>query len=93
MKVIRRLAGEGAVSFTTHAFDRSEERGINLPDALAVLRNGMIKGDIAAANGPGEWKCKVVDKLEGSSRWIGVVTVVIEGRGRLLILTVEWEDA
>jgi hypothetical protein len=27
------------------------------------------------------------------SRSVGVVTVVIEGRSRLLILTVEWEDA
>ena len=62
-----------------------------MPDALAVLRNGMIKGDIVPGNSPGEWKCKVVDKREGSSRSIGVVTVVI-GQQRLLILTVEWED-
>jgi hypothetical protein len=65
IKVIRLLAADGAVSFTRHAFNRSDERGIDMLDALAVLRNGMIKGDIVAGNNPGEWKCKVVDKPEG----------------------------
>jgi hypothetical protein len=92
MKVIRRLAEAGAVSFSYHAFhERSEERGIDMPDALTVLKQGMIRGDVVPGNGPGEWKCKVVDKLDDSSRWIGVVTVVIHDV-RLLVVTVEWED-
>jgi hypothetical protein len=92
MKVIRRLANAGAVGFSYHAFaERSEERGIDMPDALTVLREGMIRDPIVAGRSPGEWKCKVVDKLEGSSRWIGVATVVIRNE-RLFILTVEWED-
>jgi Domain of unknown function (DUF4258) len=91
MKIIRRLAGEGQVGFSSHAFDRVEERGITLPDAIAVLRYGDIKGEIVAGEGADEWKCKVTDTVEGSSRSIGVVVVVI-GQQRLLIVTVEWED-
>ena len=92
IKVIRQLAEAGAVSFSTHAFDeRRAERDIDMPDALQVLKRGMIKGDIVPGINPGEWKCLVVDKAEKSSRWIGVATVVIETR-RLLIATVEWED-
>jgi hypothetical protein len=92
MKIIRQLATEGAIGYSYHAFhERSKERGIDMQDALTVLKNGMIKGDIVPGNGAGEWKCKVVDKLDRSSRWIGVVTVVIR-RERLLIITVEWED-
>ncbi len=92
MKIIRRLAGEGKVGYSFHAFhERSEERDIDLQDALAVLREGMIKDDIVPGNNPGEWKCKVVDTPEGSSRAIGVVVVVIRQQ-RLLIVTVEWED-
>ncbi len=92
MKIIRRLAIEGKVEFSFHAFyERSEERGIDMPDALKVLREGMIKGNIVPGNDPGEWKCKVADKAEGSSRSIGVVVVVIRQQ-RLRIVTVEWED-
>jgi hypothetical protein len=91
MKIIRRLAGDGQVGFSSHAFDRSEERGIDLPGALAVLRFGEIKGEIAAGERADEWKCKVTDTVEGSSRSIGVVVIVV-GQQRLLIVTVEWED-
>jgi len=92
MKIIRRLANEGKVSYSFHAFhERSEERGIDMQDALAVLREGMIKGEVVPGNNPGEWKCKVVDTPYGSSRSAGVVVVVIRQQ-RLLIVTVEWED-
>jgi hypothetical protein len=92
IKLIRRLAAAGAVGFSYHAFDeRSEERGIDISDALLVLKNGMIKGKIRPGAKTGEWKCKVVDRIEGSSRWLGVVTVVI-GERRLFIVTLEWED-
>ena len=79
MKVIRRLAEKGAVGFSYHAFDeRGPERGIDIQDALTVLRQGAIKGDVTPGKGAGEWKCKVVDKLDDRSRWLGVVTVVIK---------------
>jgi len=91
MKIIRRLATEGKVDFAFHAFERSDERDIALPDALAVLRQGEIEGEIVAGNSPGEWKCKVTDTALGSSRSIGVVVVVVR-EPRLFIVTVEWED-
>jgi Domain of unknown function (DUF4258) len=91
MKIIRRLATGGRVGFSPHAFERSDQRDIDLPDALAVLRQGEIKGGIVAGNSPGEWKCKVTSTALGSSRSIGVVTVVIREK-RLFIVTVEWED-
>jgi hypothetical protein len=91
MKIIRRLATEGKVGFSPHALERSDERDIDLPDALAVLRQGEINGEIEAGNSPGEWKCKVTDTAQGSSRSIGVVVVVVKEQ-RLFIITVEWED-
>jgi hypothetical protein len=92
IKVIHRLAEAGAVGFSAHAFrDRSEARGIDFPDALAVLKRGYISGEIEPGINIGEWTCKVIDKAEKSSRWIGVPVVVIRN-ARLLIITVEWED-
>jgi len=91
MKLVRGLAEAGAVSFSEHADQRGLERGIDVPDTLRVLKNGMIKGEIVPGENPGEWKCKVVAEAEESSRWIGVVVVVI-GNRRLFVLTVEWED-
>jgi hypothetical protein len=91
-KLIRRLADEGAVSFSKHAFeDRSGPRDIDFTDALEILKCGHIKGDITPGINAGEWKCKVVDKLDKSSRWVGVPAVIIRDK-RVLILTVEWED-
>ena len=91
-KRIAELATAGAVSFSAHAFDeRSPERGIDINDAIRVLRIGEIEGEIAPGANAGEWKCKMVAKAENSSRRIGVVTVVVRLQ-RLLIATVEWED-
>jgi hypothetical protein len=92
IKVIRKLVEKGAFGFSYHAFDvRGVERAIDIQDALAVLRQGIIKGDVVPGKGAGEWKCKVVDKLDDTFRWLGVVTVVIKNE-RLFVLTVEWED-
>jgi hypothetical protein len=91
MEVIRRLATEGRVGYPRHAFERSDERDIDLPDALAVLRQGEIEGEIVAGSRPGEWKCEVTATARGSSRSIGVDVVVVREQ-RLFIVTVEWED-
>jgi hypothetical protein len=91
MKQIRKLATEGRFSYGTHVFDeRSPERGIDIPDAVQVLKKGMIKGEIKPGVNPGEWICKVVDQADGSSRWIGVV--VAATNNWLFMMTVEWED-
>jgi hypothetical protein len=88
--VIRRLAAAGQVSYGKHVFERKEERSITYPDALAVLRLGNIVGPIEAGNDQGEWKCKMVARMD-IGRSLGVVTVVIDGQ-HLFLMTVEWED-
>jgi Domain of unknown function (DUF4258) len=93
MARIRQLAAAGAYAYSQHAFDRAVERGIDLQDALTVLRLGEIAGPIGAGEGAGEWKCKVTGRSElSSSREIGVVVVVVRNH-RLYLVTVEWEDA
>jgi hypothetical protein len=92
LKTIRRLVNEGAVGFSTHAFeDRSGPRSLDFTDALDILRHGFIKGDITPGFNAGEWKCKIVGKLDKSSRWVGVPVVVVRDK-HVLITTVEWED-
>lgn len=91
MKRIRELAKEGAVSWRTHVFERSEQRDIDINDALAVLRLGEIEGPIEPGINPGEWKCKVTAKPDTTSRRLGVALVVIRNE-RLFLVTVEWED-
>lgn len=87
---IRELAATTCVGFSDHAEQRMEERGITDLDAIRVLQNGFISGEIEAGKNEGEWKCKVVAPLKGR-REIGVVTLLIKNR-RLRVKTVEWED-
>jgi len=89
---IRKAAEDSRnVSWSIHAEERMEEREITLLDALRVLRTGDIVGDIEPGKSVGEWKCKVVARKKGS-RAVGVVSVVLRS-GRLMVKTVEWEDA
>lgn len=66
------------------------QREISDRMALAVLRNGYVKGDVVPGDQTGEWKVKIADRVKGS-REVGVVTIIISER-RLLVKTVEWED-
>jgi hypothetical protein len=91
MTRIRKLAKEGAYSWGEHVFNRSEEREIDIHDALWVLKLGEIDGPIVAGANPDEWKCKVTAKTDRSSRELGVVVVVVKNR-RMFLVTVEWED-
>jgi hypothetical protein len=77
------------VIFTNHAEQRMEERGIARPEVLEVLRRGYVD-DPPREEFVGEWKCKVTSNLRG--RTVGVVTVVVDARDQLIIVTVEWED-
>ena len=79
------------MSYVAHALERMDQRGFDVLDVKAVLRNGVIVGAIQAGRSEGEWKAKIVDKLDGTSRKMGVVTLVIRAQ-RLVIVTTEWED-
>jgi hypothetical protein len=90
-ETVRRAAASSAnVFFCNHALDRMEERGIDTIDALRVLREGELTGQIEAGKNEGEWKCKFVKRMKGA-REVGVVTIVMSN-GRLFVKTVEWED-
>ena len=89
---IRRLTKEGAFSWGPHVFDRRDERDIDINDAKAVLTLGEIQGPIEAGINPGEWKCKMVAKVDKSSRRMGVAVIVVRDE-HLFLKTVEWEDA
>lgn len=90
-KIINQLALDtGKISWSKHAQDQMYERDISDTNALRVLRNGDIEGDIVPGRSAGEWKCKMVAMIKGN-RDVGVVTVVVNGQ-RLFIKTVEWED-
>lgn len=88
---IWRLAKEGAFSWGPHVFDRRDERDIDINDAKEVLIFGEIQGPIEAGVNPGEWKCKMVAKVDKSSRRMGVAVIVIRNE-HLFLKTVEWED-
>jgi hypothetical protein len=88
---IRGIAwNSGDVIFTAHAEQRMEERGISMPDVLEVLRGGYID-EVPIREFDGEWKCKITMRYQ-TGRTIGVVTVIVDDRNELIIVTVEWED-
>src|ERR1019366_3841849 len=92
LATIRKLARDGLISYSYHAgYERMAERGFDVLDVKQVLLKGYVAGEITAGKKPGEWQVKLVDNLEGTSRKMGVVTVVIREQ-RLLIVTTEWED-
>jgi hypothetical protein len=91
LAIIRTLIRERRYAFMNHAQDRFLERGFDIFDFYYVLEHGHIDGKIEAGKRDGEWKVKVVDVPKGTSRKMGVVTIVVK-EIRLLIKTVEWED-
>jgi hypothetical protein len=90
-KRIRELAKDDErIIWGEHAFERSDERDINVRDALAVLRTGFLDGGIEAGCNLGEWKGKMTKAMKGR-REIGVAVIVIKD-SELFVKTVEWED-
>jgi hypothetical protein len=92
IKIVRRLAAEGRISYTRHAEqERMPERGIDFVDVESVFRLGDISGSIEPGSKIGEWKCVVVGKPKSNAREMGVVTIVVQ-QSRLIVKTVEWMD-
>lgn len=90
-KRVRELAAESRnLVWTDHIQSRMVERGISVLDVLRVLRDGEIEDTPVRARIPGDWRVKLVRRLEGR-RTAGVVTV-IASRGVLILVTAEWED-
>jgi hypothetical protein len=91
LELIRDLSKQRRIGFLDHSQERLSERGFDVFDVYQTLENGHFAEDIEAGANEGEWKVKVVDTPEGTSRKMGVVTIVVKDK-RLLIKTVEWED-
>lgn len=88
----RRLFQERKIKWTYHADDeRMPERSFNFFDVEEVIMKGYTPEPVLPGRRAGEWKIKVVYKLEGDTRKTGVVCVVANDR-LLIIVTTEWED-
>ncbi|AWM07622.1 DUF4258 domain-containing protein [Bradyrhizobium symbiodeficiens] len=91
LELIRALAKQRRVGFLDHSEERLAQRGFDVFDVYQTLEKGYLADEIEAGANEGEWKVKIVDTPEGTSRKMGVVTIVVKDK-RLLIKTVEWED-
>lgn len=78
------------IIFTHHAIERMEERDIADFEVYEILRTGYADSIQDSKVGEG-FECKVTKKLHGR-REAGVVTAIKEKSGKLVIITVEWED-
>jgi len=79
----------GLVKLTLHAKDRMRERDIVVQDVYRILEAGHVL-DAPERTQTGDWKCKITMKVPGR-RTAGVVAVIVQN-GRLVVVTVEWED-
>lgn len=77
------------IIFTFHAQERMEERGFSSKDVITVLRDGYVDEEPTFNREKNSFECKVTKRI--SSRFAGVVTGIINS-GKLIIITVEWED-
>jgi len=77
------------VGLTAHAKERMAEREISIGEIYQVLRSGTVE-DSPEEVKPGEWKCKIVFKLKG--RRVAGAWVALPKTGKLIVITVEWED-
>lgn len=92
---IAKLSKERCIGYLDHGEFRFETRfkdmGFDIFDMYYVLESGVIDGKIEPGKKKGEWKVKKVAVPDGTSRKMGVVSIVVQQK-RLLIKTVEWED-
>jgi hypothetical protein len=88
---VRRIATDSErLVLTEHMQQRMVERGISTLDVLRILRDGEVEDTPVGARKPGDWRVKLVRRLD-SGRVAGVVTV-IASRDTLILVTAEWED-
>jgi hypothetical protein len=92
IRLIRQLAAAGRVGYLDHSLlERMPERGFDTLDVLSTLKTGVIVGPIDPGLKAGEWKVKIVSSVDGTSRKMGVVVILVR-QSRILIKTTEWED-
>jgi hypothetical protein len=88
---VRELAANsGNLVWTEHIGQRMAQRGIDSDAVLRILRTGDVEDEPQQTEKAGDWKFKVVRKMN-SGRVAGVVTVIAQN-SRLVLVTTEWED-
>jgi hypothetical protein len=88
---IRDLVTDGAFSYASDAFDNVDGPDVDLADALDVLTTGAISGEIEPGKDAGEWTCRMVGKIDKSSRRLSVVSVAIRDL-HVFLIKVAWEE-
>ena len=93
MALVRKLAQKTEnVMLSRHAKERMELRGFTNMEVIQALRIGDCHDNPVPGDNPGEVKVKVVRQVPGG-RTMGVITLIVKNETRLLVKTVEWEDA
>lgn len=82
---IRRIVeGRGTLSYTRHARERGEERGIDLTDCKNVLQGGFVDGSFTTFEA-GTWRYRVCTPRMA-------VVVAFSSEDRLVVITMMRRD-
>lgn len=88
--LVRARAGNNAIIWSAHAFERIIDRSITRVDAQRILLTGYIEADMEQQPN-GDWKVIVTKKIKGR-REAGIVTLILREDEKLFVKTVEWMD-
>lgn len=78
------------IIFTTHAYDRVDERSIIQADVYRILREGYVD-EIPEKDRHGGWTTTIKKRIRGG-REAAVVTVIFKESDNLIVITVMWVD-
>jgi hypothetical protein len=90
-KRISTLVADGAFSYASEAFDGTDRPAIDLGDAMQVLTTGSIEGAITPGENAGEWRCRMVGRIDKSAKRLAVVSIVIRDV-HVFLISVAWEE-
>jgi hypothetical protein len=86
------LVTDGAFSYASDVFNRTDGPEIDLGDAMEVLTTGSIEGVITPGESAGEWRCRMVGKTDKSARRLAVVSIVIRDV-HVFMISAAWESS
>jgi Domain of unknown function (DUF4258) len=81
------------ISYTRHALEQMQDRGLTIPDVLFALKNGFVHEEPSSSTRTGFFKyCVECLAINGSRRTVRVVTIPDKSAVFLKIVTVMWVD-
>lgn len=91
---IRAKARDSALTltWTRHAKDQMEERGLEMGDVKYVLRNGFVYDPAQPSTQRGFYKYRMVSSSPNSNRRMVRVVVIPAPNPGLKVITVMWAD-